>query len=504
MSLLFEQVYNPDILNCLANLSNDEVFTPPEVANKMLDMLPQELFRSPETTFLDPACKTGVFLREIAKRLLEGLKDVIPDEETRRRHIFTKQLFGIAITEMTSLLSRRTLYCSKYANTVYSIVPFEGIEGNIRFKNMEHYWEGNRCGFCGASKAKFDRDKSLEQHAYEFIHTNKPEEIFEMTFDVIIGNPPYHISDGGGGAGKSAGPLYHQFVQQAKKLSPRFISMIIPSRWFAGGKGLNAFREEMLSDTCLSRIVDYVDSKDCFPGGVDIPGGICYFLWDRQYNGACHVTNIHKGGTEQTAQHRVLNEYPIFVRSNHAISIIHKVVEKSQEFLDSQVSSRKPFGLESNTKLLKRGDYVLQNLDGLGYINKSDILSGHDLIDKWKVTVSKVSFEHAGVPNKDGTMRVLSKVTKLPPKSVCTETYLVAGVFDTEKEAENFMSYLKTKTVRFLIAQALASMNMSKASYMFVPILDFNAVWTDKKLFEKFNFSDKEIAHIEAVIIDMD
>lgn len=497
-------VYNPDILSCIANLSSDEVFTPPEIANRMLDELPQELFSDPNTTFFDPASKSGIFLREIAKRLIVGLEDQIPDLQKRVDHIFHKQLFGLAITELTSMLSRRAVYCSKYPDSVFSVTRFNSSEGNIRFKFSNHVWKGDKCICCGAPKREpYDRSSSMENYAYEFIHIKNVKDLFDMRFDVIISNPPYMITDGGGGSGKSSIPVYQKFVEEALRLNPHYLMMIIPSRWYSGGKGLDDFRSNMLNDRRIAKIVDYADSKDCFSNGVDIPGGICYFLWKSDHDDDCEITNVLKQGNEITDV-RPLNEFETFIRQNRAVSIVKKVLSFNEPLMDKQVLSRRPFGIESNIKFDKDGDYILRSSAGTGRISSKKVSAGFDIIDSWKTIISKVTTEHAGVPDRSGKMRVLAVVETLSPGAVCSESYLVVGSFSDKKEAENLADYLRTKFVRFLMMQMLASMNMTKATFTFVPIQDFTRKWTDEELYKKYGLESDEIEFIESSMKPME
>lgn len=492
--------YNPDVLTCLANLSNDEVFTPPSLVNEILDMLPEELWKDENATFLDPVCKTGVFLREIAKRLDAGLEKKIPNKQERINHICTKQLFGIAITELTALLSRRSVYCSKSAEGKYSVCDsFKNEQGNILFNRIEHEWQSGKCAYCGASQEVYERSEELESHAYEFIHTQDPDKIFEMKFDVIIGNPPYQLNDAG--FGKSAGPIYHLFVQQAKKLNPRFLTMIIPSRWFAGGKGLNEFRDDMLNDKRMKNLVDYSNATECFPG-VDIAGGICYFLWEKEYSGLCEIVNIHKG--KETKSVRPLNEFKTLVRHGDAVPIIRKVLKKNDPSMSLQVSSRKPFGLSTNVRPSKKGDLILVWNGGEGPFDSNEITIGNELINKWKVITSKVSYDHAGQPDNEGKRKVLSKVAVLPPGTICTETYLVAGSFDDEKSALNLADYLKTKFVRFLISQLSFSQDITKDRFLFVPALSMKKKWTDQSLMKHYELTTKEVEYIDSMIRPME
>lgn len=497
------QNYNPDVLNCLANLSNDEVFTPPELANKMLDLLPQELFQNPNTTFLDPFTKSGVFLREIVKRLDKGLEKLIPDRQERIDHILQKQVFGIAITELTSLLARRSVYCSKDASGQYSISKFPTASGNILYKNIKHTWVNGKCKYCGASQAVYDRGSEAEQYAYMFIHTDNPKQFFpNMKFDVIVGNPPYQMEDGGG-RDSAAIPLYNKFVAQTKMLNPRYIIIITPARWYSGGRGLDDFRDEMIHDCRIKELHDYPETSDCFPG-LNIRGGVCYFLWERDYNGMCNVINYIKGAKNECHRYLAEKGCPILIRYNQSISILHKVQKYKEETLNNYVSVSRPFGMRSNfdgfvSQKNAENDIRLYRFGENGYVSIDKITNNKSLIDKYKVIVSKASPGGDDYPHSIVSAPIISE-----PHSVCTETYLVIKDVSSKNQAENLISYIKTRFFRFMMSLVKNTQNISRGSYMFVPLQDFSHPWTDEMLYKKYGLTEDEIAFIESMIRPME
>lgn len=539
---------NPDVLTSIANLSNDEVFTPPEFANRILDLVEDSwakanqgevIWTNPGVKFLDPFSKSGVFLREITRRLSEGLAEKIPNVQTRIDHITKNQVFGIAITQLTSLLSRRSVYCSKYANGKHSISrSLNTPEGNIWFERKEHTWVGGsttvvtadkdgneltkkidgRCKFCGASQKEYDRDLSLETHAYALVHTDNPHELIEeifgeqVKFDVVIGNPPYQLSDGEDVVGAS--PIYNLFVEQAKKLDPRFLCMVIPARWYAGGKGLDGFRKSMLTDSSIRVIEDFPDSTKVFPG-TQIKGGVCYFLWDRDSQGPALVRN-NIGDEARPQMERLLLEpgADVFIRFNEAVSILKKILTKvnngsenwaelkAKDSFQTLVSSAKPFGIRTFVKgdqTPQKGLLKLYQNGGVGYVKPELVTKGENLVDAWKVFVSAAygageSFPHA----------ILGKPFIGEPGSVCSETYNAIGPFTTEQEAINALNYLRTKIFRFLVLLHKPTQHANQSVYKFVPLLDFSKQHTDADLIQAYGLSADEVAFIDTLIRPME
>jgi site-specific DNA-methyltransferase (adenine-specific) len=532
---------NPDVLMCIANLSNDEVFTPPEIANQMLDLIEEawadandgaNIWADKSVTYLDPFTKSGVFLREITSRLTDGLKDEIPDLHERVDHILTKQVFGIGITQLTSLIARRSVYCSKWANGKHSVATSFGTQdGNVWFEPGEHEWVGatefietadkngkpvtkgtnGRCKYCGASQRTLDRGEGLETHAYAFIHTDNIKvriaELFggDMQFDVIVGNPPFQLGDGGGGGGASATPIYNLFVERALSLEPRYAVMITPSRWFSGGKGLDDFRDRMLNDRHFMKLVDYPQLYDVFPG-VKIRGGVSYWLWSRDHDGDCEV--VTRVGSEVIGEPslRRLDAYDVLVRRNEAVRILDRVSsfrvdDQPESKLGDHVSARKPFGLTNQrgkptTAGIKDPVLVYGN-QMTSYMERSAITSNEGWIDQWKVLLVKAH----GTSGRDD-VTILGEPVVAAPGTACTETYLVIGVCKSEAEARNLAAYMRTRFVRFLVSLRKITQNITRDSYRFVPDLPMDRVWTDEDLYERYGISADQIQFIQSLIAE--
>lgn len=532
MSIL-EELHKPDILDCISHLSSDEVFTPPKLVNQILDTLPQELFKNPNTKFLDPCCKSGVFLREIAKRLIDGLEDEIPDLEKRTEHIFKNQLFGIAITELTSLLSRRSVYCSKDANGEFSVVHFDNPEGNIEYKKTYHVWFKDKCMFCGASKSEYDRPDILETHAYSFIHTDelRNKELFErlkeMKFDVIIGNPPYQLGVGNeGGNSSKAKAIYHLFISQAIKLNPKYITMIIPSRWMTRSvEGIpDSWIDEMLNCNKIQILHDYLNADDCFPG-VDIEGGICYFLWNKDYNDKCkyvlHKQNLVSNYIDYLNSRKV----GIVIRDTNALSIIDKISIVEKDYINneqcnfSSLVSPKDFFTNKKTLTSSWSDYKIEkDKDHFikYYLNKNI----HKLPYAWvspndiSKNIKSAELNKVYIPAaRGGAGECDNQILGIPfygePNSVCSQTYLVIGYNPSthhfsKEQCSNIISYIKTKFFRYLVSIKKKTQNGPRGVYQFVPLQDFNEEWTDEKLYKKYGLTQEEIDFIESMIRPME
>ena len=491
--------HKPDILDCIANLSNDEVFTPPAVANKMLDLLPPDVWTNPALRFLDPGCKSGVFLREAAKRLMKGLESAIPDEGARREHIFKNMLHGIAITELTAQISRRTLYHSKDASSENSVVRMPTADGNIRYQNISHTFKNGSCVHCGAPAQGARDETTLESYAYLFIHENLDP---TMKFDVIIGNPPYQQQAAGGD--QFAVPLYHRFIERAIAIQPRYVSMIVPSRWFAGGLGLDSFRARMLADRRLKAIYDHPEAGDCFPG-VEVKGGVNYFLWDSKHDGLCNFSTVREGKVVSSAVRALDSGDGVLIRANDALSILRKVQAAAEPTMDMVVPGQKPFGIATNftdysekksasepLKLYRRG--------GIGWVAPTAIANQKNAqaIPQWKVLTPKAG---------DGSGKIPAQVTGRPfvgePNSICSNTYLLVGPYTSEEEADRVVRYMETKFVRFLISLRKNTHDMHAGSFKFVPNIATEQPWSDEALYLRYGLTHDEIAYIESMIKEM-
>ena len=437
-----------DILTAMkrfSRLSDNIITTPPHIAEEMVGILPEDV--TADSRFLNIAGKTGEFENAIVNRYGDAVK-----------------------------------------NNIYTL-PINGVTYECTLKMYK---------MLGIPKKNI-----LNFSAFDLIDPDKQQEkikiLQDMNFDVILGNPPYNKLDGG--AGVSAVAIYPHFVNAAKKSNPRYISMIMPAKWYNGGRGLDEFREAMLHDKQLRTLFDYVDTHDCFPS-VDVAGGICHFLRDRAYDGLCDFVSCRGNSKQATA--RDLGESEVLIRFDEEIDILNKIQATNPVYLSSKVYSQKPFGLRTYVKPIEGGDIGLRYNRGLGTYKRELVTTNKELIDKWKIITSCLTAEHAGETDKNGQKRILSTLEILEPGTICTETYMLLSVFDSKDECVNMYKYLKTRFVRELIAMTTSTQHMAKANFRFVPLQDFSRPWTEKDLYVKYNLSDEDVKFIEAMIKPMD
>ena len=529
---MFDKLYKPDVLSCLADLSNDEVMTPPDIATKILDLLPQEIFTNTDTKIIDPFCKSGVFLREAAKRFIEGEKHKFNSLQECIDWVFQNQLYGIAITELTSLLSRRSVYCSKYPNSPYSISVFgnENAQGNILYHRIAHIWEGigdkRHCKCCGASAIEYDRDIALENHAYELIHIDNPKEIIDMKFDVVIGNPPYQLGFGlKGGNSANAKSIYNLFIDQAIKLNPKYLCMIVQSRWMTKtAQGIpDKWVEEQLYSNKYSVIHDYESADECFPG-TGFKGGCNYFLWERDYNGKCHYYyhSASDGTVSERYDYLDSKKAGIVIRDPKAYSIIEKLEAKDGAYyLDNDknfsglVSAKHYFDnselLTSNWTDYKDKKDDKHNIKYYLNINAERTFKWIGLYQLPKNArtkdLNKIFVPAAGGSGADS--QVIGRAFYGEPGSVCSQTFLVIGYDDkkhnyTKEQCLNILSYMQTRFFRYLVSIKKKTQNGPRGVYQFVPMQDFNKAWSDEKLYKKYDLTKDEIELIESKIDPLD
>lgn len=472
-----------------------------DVTHQLFDNV--DLAGEVQTKILEINSKTGLYPLYVTyslfrRRLEEYIKAECIEKETVSVQeeqvvwddIVENNMYVICNTPMAKGITHRTLF------------GFRQVDQKANIKNVQLIER--------ASKDQEGLVKELKSVGFWKGNSSKQE----MKFNAVVGNPPYQIMDGGG-TGSSATPIYNKFVDLAKLLNPNNVSMIIPAKWYTGGKGLDEFRANMLNDKQLIKLFDYEDSRDCFPT-VDIAGGVCYFLWNKGSDNKCVVTSIL--GSFRNESTRYLNEHDTFIRNQKVLDIINKV--KSQTFtgfLSQTVYSRKPFGIRSFQRGFpaKPGRNIsLFGSDGITYMEEKDVPQNKEIVDKWKVIMSKASAEHAGQTDANGRKRIVSRLEVLPPYTICTESYLLLDIFDNEEEAQNLKKYIRTCFTRFLLASILITQNIVRDKFKFVPIQNYknnsDIDWSqsipdiDRQLYTKYNLSDDEIAFIEKMIKPMD
>lgn len=487
-----------------------EVYTAKLEIDSMLNLIPLEIWGKLDSSFLEPSCGDGNFIEAIIIKKIDyyiKINSIIKSEIEIQNDILVivANIYGIDICD-TNISQCRLRISNLLKNILVHKFNISKISEDFEKILIDMVDKNYIVGNTLEESKKINLVKWEKIKDYSFKKSNylldnliseqkkSDKEIKESFFCVIVGNPPYQMKDMGYGA--SASPLYHFFVDFAKQLHPQYLSMIIPARWYTSGKGLNDFRQSMLNDLHMKILVDILNSKECFPG-VKIKGGLCYFLWDSSYKGACTVTN--NVNNQISNSERYLNEYSTFIRFNNATSLLKKILSFNKQNLSSVVSSRDPFDFRTNFADFKEDGVLIYARKKTAYVNKNQILKNINLIDKYKVLLACAAEGEGNYPNK-----IIGKPIVAEPNSCCTETYIVCSSFDSKIEAERFALYLKTKFVRFLIALKKNTQHLTKERFEFVPLLSMNKIYTDKLLYELFNLNLEDIDFIESMIKDMD
>lgn len=488
-----------------------EVFTAEREVNAMCDLVKHETEKI-ESRFLEPACGDGNFLAVILERKLKTVTEKYKNNACDWKKYSLSALgsiYGVDILHDNIFACRERLFniwneeyknifkkeCDgETADFARTVLNLNIICGNILTMDSVSGQDGKENKPLSFSEWSFSEgDKSIKHKEYAM---SDLVDVCKMKFDVIIGNPPYQLNDGGNGA--SAKPIYHHFVEQAKKLNPKYLSMIIPARWYAGGKGLDFFRKTMINDHRISELHDFVRASDCF-SGVEIKGGICYFLWERDYDGMCRVVT-HKGDKIISEMKRYMAEKDsdTFIRYNDAVKILRKIKSYGEPTFNGLVSPRKPFAFSTDfsdythTKTKDNTVFIYARKDS-GYISEKRIEKNKEWINRWKVFIPEAI--GAGNMAADVVKPIVGK-----PNTVCTETYVVAGPVDTECEALNISGYISTKFFHFLLGLKKITQHTTSKTYSFIPVQDFTTVWTDEKLYRKYGLTDDEINFIESSV----
>ena len=467
--------------------SHTEMLNEPRLVDR--GSVTNRVFMGPDTRILELNSKSGLYPLYMAYSIwrercrewerqgfFEVDKMTIEEEQLAWDDVIANNIFVVCKTPMAVSITKRTLTGFR----------------DVKQVNARYY--ADLVETLKTNPESFTKDVVRGQY---FWHNKNAEK--EMKFNAIVGNPPYQVMDGG--IGSSAVPVYHHFVNVANRIDPQYVSLIMPAKWYSGGRGLDSFRQSMLSDRSISHLFDFIDSHDCFTK-VDIAGGVCYFLRDKFYNGNCVVSTIRNGKT--TVVTRNLNELDVFVRTKEELDILDKIKSNTESFMSDVVLAQKPFGLRTYETPLSEGDIVLRYNKGKGLYLRKRIETNSNLIDKWKVITSCATNEHAGETDKNGRKRIISTLEVLKPGEICTETYMVISTFESEKEANSCIAYIKTNLVRFMLAMVTTTQHLSKSNFQFVPLQDFSEPWTDEKLYAKYGITPDEQAYIESLIKPME